>query len=183
MTMEAKEAYIQHITMTTGHSRRSSRAEVVDEAIAALAPVVIACERDGVAELPSPTGLMHLRRIVPDRAPSRHVACWAILEPQGPALVTMALAMDARAGSGLWRRLHMLGPHQPLAVVPPAPWLGVILHQPLAMHHAVHWLGDAERCIAWTWIEHVYLRADGAGRGRAEAADRGPARTCPRHGC
>lgn len=109
---------------------------------------------------------MLLRQVTPP-SPSRHVACWAISEPQGPALVTMAVAMRPRQGAGLWRTLHNLlgGAMPPLvtdpATQPPAPWLAVALHLPAllpAPHPALHWLGDAERCIAWAWIEHVWSR-------------------------
>ena len=155
--------YLRHVTLTTGHSRRSSRAECSDRLIAELRPIVAECERAGVAELPSPTGLMQLRRIVESDRPSRHVAIWSISEPQGPALVTLALAMTDRAGAGVWRALHA-GHREPIALAsdpttpPPAPWLAVSLHVPAfvpAPHPALEWLGDAGRCIAWAWIEEA----------------------------
>ncbi|HET6631533.1 MAG TPA: hypothetical protein VFG73_02340 [Rhodanobacteraceae bacterium] len=153
--------YLTHVTLTTGDSRRSYRSECDDGVIAQLGPVVLACEATGTAEFPSPTGVMRLDRITDTERPSRHVAIWAIREPQGPALVTLALAMTARAGAGVWRALHERHDEPvPLATgpaeAPAAPWLGVIVHVPAivpAPHPALSWLGDAERCIAWAWIE------------------------------
>lgn len=156
--------YIHHVTLTTGHTRRSYRSECDPRFLAELAPIVAECERDGTADMPSPTGLMRLTRINDSDRPSRHVAIWAISEPQGPALVTLALAMDDRAGAGVWRALHA-GHAEPVPLAtradqrPGAPWLAVILHVPAmvpVMHPALGWLGDAERCIAWAWIDHVY---------------------------
>lgn len=161
-------SYLHHVTLTTGHSRRSYRSECNDRLLAQLAPIVAECERDGVAELPSPTGLMHLTRIADSDRPSRHVAIWAISEPQGPALVTIAMAMTDRAGAGVWRGLHA-GHGEPTALAsdpttaPPAPWLAVILHVPAMIpnpHPAIEWLGDAERCIAWAWIDSQYRSVD-----------------------
>jgi len=154
--------YLNHVTLTSGHVRRSSREEVSDNLLAQLRPVVAECERAGEAEFPSPSGLMILRRIVESERPSRHVAVWAISEPQGPALVTIALAMQARAGAGLWRQLHAIPALATRADdLPPAPWLAALLHLPACLpepHPAVHWLGDCERCIAWAWIDEVYRR-------------------------
>lgn len=153
-----------HVTLTTGHRRWSPRDEVGEELLAQLAPMVIEAERSGQAEILSPTGLMLLRRLAPPAA-SRHAACWAISEPQGPALVTLALGMRSRQGAGLWRTVHELfsAGVPPLITraddPPPAPWLAVILHLPMLLptpHPAVHWLGDAERCIAWAWIDSVW---------------------------
>lgn len=156
---------IFHTTLTLGGSARwSHRSECAPQLLAELRPIIAECERDGIAELPSPSGLMHLQRIEDADRPSRHVAIWAIREPQGPALVTMALAMKARVGAGLWRTLHAGAAQQePLRTdagdVPPSPWLAVMLHLPAILpvpHPAIEWLGDAERCIAWAWIDEVW---------------------------
>ena len=107
---------------------------------------------------------MELTRIVP-ASPSRHAAVWAIREPDGDALVTLALTMRSRVGAGLWREIHD-GLSQSDSVTthrdhpPPHPWLAVALHAPLIVHphsqQIMGWLGDAERCVAWAWIEGVY---------------------------
>lgn len=159
--------WLHHVTLTTGHSRRSERSEVDAGVLDQLAPVVAEAERHGRAEFPSPAGLMVLTRIADSERPSRHVALWAISEPQGPALVTIALAMQARQGGALWRslrRFSSLG--QPVLVsdpLPPAaPWLAAIVHAAAMTppHPALEWMGDAERCIAWAWIDGVYQSAD-----------------------
>lgn len=107
---------------------------------------------------------MLLRRIEP-RLTSRHLAVWAISELQGPALVTFAVAMRPRPAAALWRELHAhQEPMMPRATTPdappPHPWLAVMLHLPALMppHPALDWLGDAERCIAWAWIDRIWSR-------------------------
>lgn len=159
--------YLHHVTLTTGHSRRSERSEVDAGVLALLAPIVAEAEQHGCAEFPSPTGLMVLTRISESERPSRHVAVWAVSEPQGPALVTIALAMQARQGAALWRSLRRFaGLWQPVLVsdpLPPAaPWLAAIVHAAAMTppHPTLTWLGDTERCIAWAWIDGVYKGAD-----------------------
>lgn len=155
---------LHHVTLTTGDARWSSREEVDPRFLAQLRSLVGECERAGQCDLPTPDGIMVLRRIAPS-SPSRHVAIWALSEPQGPALVTIALAMRDRAGAGVWRMLHEFlgtGAQPPLATnanrLPPAPWLAAGLHLPalLPPHPALRWLGDAERCIAWAWIDEIW---------------------------
>lgn len=153
--------YIHHVTLTTGHSRRSFRHECDSRLLAQLGPVVVECDHRGTAEFPAPTGIMRLDRIVESDRPSKHVRIWTIREPQGPPLVTLAAATDDRAGAGIWRALHD-GHREPVPLAtradrrPGAPWLAVMLHLPAivpAPHPALSWLGDAERCIAWAWIK------------------------------
>lgn len=160
--------HIRHVTLTTGHSRKSSRAELHAGIVEQLAPLVAEIERHGSADFPSPTGLMQIIRLAPDR-PSRHIAAWAISDPQGPTLITLAVAMRDRPGAGLWRTLHASPMRPNLATSaddpPPAPWLGVILHLDAMIptpHPALGWLGDFERCLAWTWVDTVWSQ-DNAG--------------------
>lgn len=154
---------LNHITLTTGHARMSPRSEVDHGFLAELRPIIAEAEHHGEADLPTPSGLMLLRRLMP-RSASPHVAVWAIREVNGPALATIALALETRSGAELWRELHAFtepfNPHKTRAEdAPDAPWLGVVPHvTSLLRPDAMLWLGDAERCIAWAWIEEVYAR-------------------------
>jgi hypothetical protein len=166
---------LYHVTLTSGHHRWSPRADVDDAVIAGLAPLVAGAEA-GVPQLiarPGGTGWISLRRLDPGAAGSRHVAAWSLDDgdnPARPSLVTVALAMAARPGNGLWRTLHaQLGLTPPgfrtRADQPaPFPWLAAAVHLPLALHPDAKALaaelGDLERCIAWTWIETVYRGGD-----------------------
>lgn len=158
-------AYLHHITLNTGHSRRSYRHECADKAVSDVAGIVAAADQDGEAEFPSPTGLMVLRPL--DASESRHVAAWTVNEPQGPALVTFAAAAKARPGAAVWRALH--DSHRepfPLATrrdeMPPAPWLAVLLHMSGMAHPALEWLGDFERLVAWAAFPELATPAPAA---------------------
>lgn len=162
---------LHHVTLTTRHVHWSAREEVSPGVLDQLRPLVAECERHGVTELPTPDGLMTLRRIAPAE-PSRHVAIWAVREPEGPALATIALAMRTRAGAGVWRQLHESARLElahvgmkPMASAepPPAPWLAAVLHLPSLLpqpHAALAWLGDLERCLAWAWIDEIWRKED-----------------------
>lgn len=155
---------LYHVTLTTGHARSSPRSECNTQFINELKSIVMACERDGTAEFPSPTGLMQLTRIADDDPSSGEVAIWSMSEPGGPSLATIVVAMTQVAGASVWRTLHTHhGEPLPLATQsddpPPAPWLGAILHLAALLpsaHPAIAWMGGAERCIAWAWIESVH---------------------------
>lgn len=163
--------FIEHILLNTGDSRPTYRSEVADEVVAFLGPLVrkaetgsrVAFDRRGYT----------IRRIAPAKS-VRGCVVWAINEPHdGPPVGTVALALKEKTSASLWRSLHTLfnqDPNLPRLATwandpPPAPWLGAIFHPPQAKYrHArdnpADWLADAERCIAWAWIEHVYRHAN-----------------------
>ena len=138
--------YIHHITLTTGHVRRSTRDEVADDVVAQLQAHVL--EGGPVPGFPD----YHLEA-------EPRGKCWQGVVFAGDlALVTIGVATRAQCGARLWRRLHEPGltlatrPDQR----PPEPWCGVVLHPGLATRtDAATWLGDYERCLAWAWVEHL----------------------------
>ena len=161
-------ARLYHVTVTTGDYRWSPRDEVHPDVIEDLRPLIAECERTGTTRLGAPDDALILRRLTPEQ-PSRHVAVWAISDPDGPALVTLAIAMRARPAAGLWRTLcagaqaeyaHAgIQIHGRGDAPPPAPWLAATPHIAAALpvpHPALSWLGDAERCIAWAWIDEIW---------------------------
>ncbi|AVQ00330.1 hypothetical protein C7S18_23825 (plasmid) [Ahniella affigens] len=159
---------LNHITLTTGHARWSPRSEVSESFLRELVPMIRECEKHGVVDLPTPSGLMQLSRLE-GPGPADQTACWAIRPPGGPALVTIALAISRDAGVDMWAMLHMIeepgNPRSTRAGEPAeAPWLAVIPHVALALYpDASAWLGDAERCIAWAWIQMQSELGSGCG--------------------
>ena len=157
--------YLNHISINTGHSRRSFLSEVDPWFLGQLRPVVAQAEREGTAELPTPNGLMQLRCLqVPGIKPTE-CPVWTLiaLEHENAPLVIMGLCERSRHSLALWRALwDMKGalPHKTLRDQPPAPgWLAVLpyLHILVPLYGAgadspAHWLGDFERCIAWAWL-------------------------------
>jgi hypothetical protein len=169
--------YLNHISIHSGHTRRSFLSEVDPKFLAQLGPIVEEAEREGTAELPTPNGLMRLRRLqVPGISP-RECPVWTLeaLEHNGAQwshaevlahpipLVIMGLCQRSRHSLPLWHALWDIKgalPHQTLRDRPPAqPWLAVLpyLHLIVPLYGVgpdspVHWLGDFERCVAWAWL-------------------------------
>lgn len=145
-------AYLWHITLETGHSRRSPRAEVDDEVVAVMAAFVVRALNSGaVAPMPGPLG--YGARVSGEGGVLMVTIARLPLVP----LVTFGVATRSRHSARLWRLLHD-GAASPLrtdrADVPSPPWLGVRLEPGiLSDPTALSWLADAERCIAWAWIE------------------------------
>lgn len=139
--------YIAHITLTTGHARRSYR-EKIDDAVMPALRRLIAEMRDGkVVEIPGAAGYF-ARGYVGGRCMSCTVYAGA------SPLVTVGVATHSRCGAVLWRGLYGSAPAQARPEQPPAPWCGVVLHlDALAMYRdAMVWLGDFERCLAWAFV-------------------------------
>lgn len=159
---------IDHITLDTGHVRRSPRHEVGAEALAAM--------RDSLADtLAHP----HERTPLPAMAGysysasaedgSLMVTIWGTLHPAvgppsiGPApVVTFGVARAGGDAAGLWRLLH--GARGGMAAAPyvtrvdqapPAPWLAARLEAGSTLIPAgdLLWMADFERVTAWAWLE------------------------------
>lgn len=149
--------YILHITLTTGHTRRSPAAEVTAETRQMLAPVLRAA-------LQSRSTIPYVGDYqLTGTAEGRSASVWTIWSGDVP-IITVGVARTSRAGAPLWRRLHEL--HVADAGVPPvvtdpqrppqAPWCAARLDAGIELHPDVsEWAGDLERCIAWTWLEDM----------------------------
>lgn len=151
--------YIHHVTLNTGHTRRSLAGEVSAEALAACKASLAICL----------SGTQQRAPLGADLAPD--IAAYQLTATaQGRCLVatiwhghdpvcTVAIARHGRCGSHLWRLMHEPAPGvAPLvtdgAMQPQAPWCAVRLEAGITRHlDAAQWLGDYERCLAWAWIE------------------------------
>ena len=142
-------SYINHITMSTGHSRRSPSSEVGAGVIAWLRPWLEKLLTGGV---PLP---------LPEPSLARYSAA-AHIEQGGlvmtvfagaDALVTFAIAGRSRQSAPLWAYITAQHGTTPGLAAPDVPWLAVALRDGLAAHsNAFEWLGDFERCVAWTFL-------------------------------
>lgn len=154
--------YINHISLTTGHIRRSDRAEVSGETLARVGPWLAVLVESGqnaplpVSGLSDYTGhatVIDGALIVTISGP---VATDGPMVGKAPPLISMGVAKRSRQGAALWTL--MTGPLMPTAYQgvqrPAEPWAAVTVWPTVVMHPgAVQWLGDLERCIAWAWIE------------------------------
>lgn len=151
-----------HLTLTTGHLRVSPRAEVSDDVIAQLRPLVAA---EG-GEIPAMPG-WYLDFVFPltqegERQPG--AAYFQIAREPGmgetPAIMAIA-AWEPAAADKAWfmatmsyRPFQALG-GKPALAQPKLPWLAVWL-TPFALDAPPEKLaafGDLERCVFWTLVE------------------------------
>ena len=151
-----QDPYFLHLTLQTGHTRKSERSEVWPETVELLRPVLeraLGGERVPLPRFPgySITATKHRRCLL--------VTLWGqageTARPEPVPILTVGVALHSRCGAYLWRTLHK-DALTPLATapeaVPPEPWvadrieLGAALHLP-----AMEWTGDFSRSVAWTW--------------------------------
>lgn len=146
--------WIEHVTLTTGHTRRSPREEVSDDAVTVMRAVIdrLRADPDGTQPIPGCPGYS-----LGGRGDGKCLVAtvWAD-GPPSVVICSIGVAAHARCGMPLWRMLHRYGA---LPVVtdherqPATPWCAAALEVGIARHmEAAAWLGDFERCLAWAWI-------------------------------
>lgn len=143
-----------HLTLNTGHVSESPRASVGPEAVSALLPLI------GGGQLPGPFSAFRVEVGRGDggatfslhRGQDILVMCGVAWTDQGAAEVWLAL-------ENLYFQLAELPvkcivsdacPEMPSTL----PWLGVVMLPSLvfASRSDVGWIGDWERCFAWTLL-------------------------------
>ncbi|QTD44309.1 hypothetical protein [Ottowia testudinis] len=143
--------YIQHLTVTTGHAHRSTRAMVGDDVLALLSPWLDqAIAARAITPIPRMDGFGALCL---HQQGTLVVTVYAPQPDIGPRMpqVTFGVAQRSRQAAALWPMLMQAGPAAPGVKQPEAPWCAVHLH-PTVDRDALDWLADFERCIAWAWI-------------------------------
>lgn len=156
--------YLEHLTLTTGHSRRCWREEVADEILDMLRPLIDrAIETGGHVPLPDVVSPRSTITATQGRARALLVSVWgpAVVPPlagetaRPTPLVTLGIAPTSLAGAELWRTMVPGGGEEqvPQPTAPSAPWLAVKVHDTATLWpEALSWLGDFERCLAWAWV-------------------------------
>lgn len=147
--------YIEHVTLTTGHTRRSWRHEIAPDILPALRPLIEAArEPEHCVPVPGIEPRLALR--IED---TRRCALVTVqLYDDHVPILTMAIAAHSRCGQQLWELLHETA-RLPLATdidqCPPEPWCAVRLEHGAALlpREALMALGDFERCVAWAWMQ------------------------------
>lgn len=140
--------YLNHVTLSTGHTRRSPRAEVSSATIEWLNPWLSALLAEGGTQpLPEPSLAAY--------SAAAHIESGGLVMTvfcDGDAIVTFGVAARSRQSAELWAYLCAGKPL--LLSVPAVPWCAVALREGYLNHpDASGWLGDFERCVAWTWLE------------------------------
>lgn len=157
-----KSPYINHVTLNTGHTRRSPRDEVRDDILGILHPWI---EDMLIGKIPLPLpvpSLYHYCATATVEAGSLLCTIWAPRGPHTPGqphpgesipLVTLGVAQRSRHSTDLWAMMVAQFGAKPGLKKPNEPWCGVVVHSNLMDHiRTSDWLGDMERCIAWAWI-------------------------------
>lgn len=148
-----KVTYLNHVTLSTAHTARTSRADVTDDTIKSLKPwLQAALEYVDPYPLPGPLGERDgfvMSASIKDGALICHVG-----HAQSGPLVTFGVAARSRQSGELWAWLCANYGSAKALQAPSAPWCAVALHPGfLEQQGAAAWLGDFERCVAWTWLE------------------------------
>lgn len=153
--------YINHVTLTTSHVLRSTRAGVADETLALLSPWL---QRLVAVGTPLALPVPELSHYAADARIEGDGLIVTVYGPAGPfrsgraapadiPLITLAVAQRSRHGADLWGLMVSIFGAAPGLRRPTEPWCAVALHPSLAAHReATQWLGDFERCVAWAWI-------------------------------
>lgn len=153
--------YINHLTLTTGHKARTSRADVADDVLAVVAPWLQSIVNTGQkSPLPVPE-LSHFSAVAYVQDGGLIVTVYGPIGPHNrgqPAsadipLVTFGVAQRSRHSEPLWAMLLANFEHTEGIKQPATPWCAVAVHQSIMAHaDAIGWLADFERCVAWAWI-------------------------------
>ena len=154
--------YINHLTLTTAHNARTSRADVADEVLAVVAPWLAGIINSGALHPLPVQALSHLSALASTDAGSLVVTVFAPAGPFLPGavsrgkdtpLVTFGVAQRSRHGADLWPKLIAAFGAKANLQKPAEPWLAVALRDGLMQHiDVIPLLGDFERCCAWAWI-------------------------------
>ena len=143
--MTDHQKYLWHITLDTGHRRKSYHNEV--------SPAAATLVRQQIDEA--------LNGLTPDIMPGYGLmastaggALLATVMAGGEPICTIAVARNSRQSGALWDLIHQDQADASASDDPPqAPWCAVRLHPALNDHvTALRWLGDFERVAAWSWI-------------------------------
>jgi len=143
-----RNRFIHHITVTTGHTRKSYRNEVGDDVVLVCADLIARAIK-GRVEIPGTNGYT----ISADTSRKRSLLC-VVRAPAGERIVTFAIARHSQGGASLWRLLIETASLPVVALdCPPEPWCAVRLEQGAMSHaHVLPIIADLERCIAWAWL-------------------------------
>lgn len=147
---------LNHITLTTGHIRRSPRSEVAEQVIHDI--------RAWLDEMLEHQGQRRPMLYVGDEGYTATIVAdiglsCTIYAPdsggQAVPLATFSIARPSDANADeIWSILTENFPTQSGLRQPATPWCAVAINMNgLALHpDANEWIGDFERCLAWAWI-------------------------------
>jgi hypothetical protein len=139
--------YLRHVTLDTGHSRRSPR----DEADPAAVAVVEAHLERALAAGGDP--ILDLGYSLEARAAGLGLL-GTILTAAGRPVLTFGVAPRGRVSGPLWALLHESRSYPTGRQPPPqTPWLAARFETAELVPAVAAWAADYERLVAWAWID------------------------------
>ena len=161
---------INHLTLSTGHLSHIKQGDVDDDIVAILSPwleALIYSGPNGSAPVP---GLEDYTAWASMNEGSLVVTIFGPMLPGSTEddlipLVTMGVAERTHDGDTLWPLLvaeaSVGRPIKSGLQRPAEPWCAVNLHPTMeCFPEAMMWLGDFEKCIAWTWLQRIKAPVD-----------------------
>lgn len=155
-------SYINHITLSTGHTARTQRSDVAQAVTELLSGWLSGIVDSGkIHTLPvQPLAHFGAQAFVQDGALVVTVSAPIGPHQQGKPhtgktmpLVTFGVATRSRQGGPLWSMLTSAFGAAKGLQQPGAPYCAVAIHPSIAAYNGpTDWLGDFERCVAWAWI-------------------------------
>mgnify|MGYP000854033267 CR=1 FL=1 len=142
--------HLAHLTLTTGHLRRSPRSEVSDDAMRGAREMIAGATLHGWTV-----------RMLPGMPPGS--AAYDLLY-DGRRVVACYLGIEAGPAAEMWGEMRRAFGHLPLppAIQPDTPWLAVMLvpdpivaADPVAFLDVLVEAGNLERVVAWALLETV----------------------------
>lgn len=149
--------HLNHITLQTGHTRKSDRSELSTQVLAYCTDLITQCllNPDKKIAIDNLDGYFFSAGNI--GANSLFGTVWHGQKQPVP-LVTLIIAKKSRNATKLWQELHRhcVAPAvTDINNAPQVPWCAVSL-TPMAGDYAdaLGWLGDFERCLAWAWVDY-----------------------------
>ena len=154
--------FLNHLTLSTGHLVRSARSDVGPAVTLLLDKWLRSCIDSG---RPHPLPLPPLSHFSVQALLEDGALVVTVFAPHGPhqpgkpyvgrttPLVTFGVAQRSRQGAQLWGMLIKVFPVKDGLEPPDTPYCAVAVHSSvIAFDGPTEWLGDFERCVAWTWL-------------------------------
>lgn len=160
--------YLYHITLTTGHTRRSYRSEVGPGIAETLRPLIERALTGARVPLPAGEPVCTITGGVEGRCISLSVSGPPLSGLAFPGadedlpvpIAEVGISPRSTCAGRVWRALHDLAYRFGIDVAtdrdnpPPAPWVGALLMPGIAVYpETADWLGDLERCLGWAWVD------------------------------
>ena len=137
--------YLWHVTLQSGHARKTYRSEIDERLIDACRPLLAADGEHPIPFIPA------ARSLLVSRSGKQLLATVMA----GPApICTIGVALKSRGSAKLWDVLHSgcnTDTHRADQAAPP--WIAARLEIGINLNIGdAEWLGDFERGLGWTWV-------------------------------